>query len=197
VDLRVGLTRVDVERLPPLRIAGRIGKLRARLSEEQLDCLVVTALANVRYLTGFTGSAAVLVVTSDQAMLATDGRYRTQAAEQLEAGSGTDVELVVGRIDAQRDALAKIVRESAGDDGRVGFEAEHIPWGQQIRWAALFSPSEPVPTNGLVEGLRVVKDDGEIARIAAAAEIADAALAEIVSMIDQARTESEVASPWT
>jgi Xaa-Pro aminopeptidase len=193
VDLRVGLTRVDVERLPPLRIAGRIGKLRARLSEEQLDCLVVTALANVRYLTGFTGSAAVLVVTSDQAMLATDGRYRTQAAEQLEAGSGTDVELVVGRIDAQRDALAKIVRESAGDDGRVGFEAEHIPWGQQIRWAALFSPSEPVPTNGLVEGLRVVKDDGEIARIAAAAEIADAALAEIVSMIDQARTESEVA----
>jgi Xaa-Pro aminopeptidase len=181
----------DISGLPPLEISGRIGKLRACLVGDQPDCLVVTALANVRYLTGFTGSAGVLVVTPDAAMLATDGRYRTQAAEQLEAGSVSEVELVVGRVDAQREAIVRIVRDSAG--GRVGFEAEHIPWAQEIRWAELFAPFEPVATNGLVEGLRVVKDEGEIARIAAAAEIADAALEEVASMIEKAYTESEVA----
>ncbi len=77
------ITGIDIPGLPPLETAGRIAKLRERLAREQLDCVVVTALANVRYLTGFTGSAAVLVVTSDQALLATDGRYRTQADEQL------------------------------------------------------------------------------------------------------------------
>ena len=62
--------------LPALQISGRIGRLRDRIALDQLDCVVVTELANVRYLTGFTGSAGVLVVTPGQAMLATDGRPR-------------------------------------------------------------------------------------------------------------------------
>jgi Xaa-Pro aminopeptidase len=191
MGLTVALGVPGISGLEPLAVSGRIGQLRERLTGDQPECLVVTAMTNVRYLTGFTGSAGVLVVTPGAAMLATDGRYRTQAAEQLEAGSVSDVELVVGRVEAQRGAILRIVRESAG--GGVGFEAEHIPWAQEIRWAELFAPFEPVATNGLVEGLRVVKDEGEVARIAAAAEVADAALADVVSMIEGDHTESEVA----
>jgi Xaa-Pro aminopeptidase len=191
LGLTVASNGWSIAGLPPLQISGRIGRLRAVLAGDQPSCLVVTAMANIRYLTGFTGSAGVLVVTPGAAMLATDGRYRTQAAEQLEAGDVSEVELVVGRVEAQREAIARVVRDSSG--GRVGFEAEHIPWAQEIRWAALFAPCEPVATNGIVEGLRVVKDEGEVARIAAASEIADAALAEVVSMIEEAHSESEVA----
>ena len=71
--------------LKPLAVAGRIDRLRAALPTASLDALVVTNLTNVRYLTGFTGSAAVAVITEDAVLLATDGRYRTQAAEQIEA----------------------------------------------------------------------------------------------------------------
>ena len=71
--------------LPPMSVAGRLDALRARF--DGFDALVVTTLPNVRYLTGFAGSAGVLVVTPTGALLTTDGRYRTQSAEQVsEAG---------------------------------------------------------------------------------------------------------------
>jgi Xaa-Pro aminopeptidase len=179
--------------LPPLRTAGRIPRLRQLLAADLLDCLLVTALANVRYLTGFTGSAAILLVTADSATLATDGRYRTQAAEQLaSAGLADSTELVVGAAQLQRDAIVSAV--SAVSASRVGLEADHIPWAAELRWAEQLEPCEPVATTGLVESLRMLKDDGEVARIGAAAAIADAALAEVVPMLhDASRTESEVA----
>jgi Xaa-Pro aminopeptidase len=187
---------LNVTGLPPLEIGGRIGRLSGLLAAERLDCVLVTALTNIRYLTGFTGSAGVLCVTGDGALLATDGRYRTQAAEELDAGGVSACELVVGRPDAQRDAIARLVSDSTSGQSaerRVGFEAEHLAWSQEIRWAEVFTPCEPVATSGLVEGLRIVKDDGEIARIESAAQIADVALAEILGMIDGGKSESEVA----
>jgi Xaa-Pro aminopeptidase len=75
----------------------------------------------------------------------------------------------------------------------VGLEAEHVVWAQKRRWAELLFPSEPVATSGLVEGLRVVKDAGEIARIEQAAAFADGALGEVLPMLAKSYTESEVA----
>ncbi len=66
--------------LPPVTVVGRIDRLRAGFEEQGIDALVVTTLANVRYLTGFSGSAGVLTVTRAAALLTTDGRYRTQSA---------------------------------------------------------------------------------------------------------------------
>ena len=63
-------------------VAGRLGRLRPRLAEAGCDALLVTHLVNVRYLTGFTGSAGLLLVLPDDIVLSTDGRYRDQAAEQ-------------------------------------------------------------------------------------------------------------------
>ena len=75
----------------------------------------------------------------------------------------------------------------------MGLEAENVTWAAQRRWADTLAPSELVATGGVVEGLRLVKDAGEVARIAAAAAIADAALGEVLALLGQGRTEEEVA----
>ena len=100
-------------------------------------------MANIRYLTGFTGSAGLLVVSRDAAMLATDGRYRTQATEQLDAAVSDDVELCSsdGSPSRATGLVAFIARQpSTEHDGRVGLEAEHIVVGEQRRWAELLAP---------------------------------------------------------
>ncbi len=174
-----------------MECAGRLSRLHPLVAAAGADSLLVTTLPNVRYLTGFSGSAALLLVTGDETLLVTDGRYRTQAAEQLEAaGLARSVELVVGGVQVQRDA---IVARASRRGSRVGLEAENATWGSQRRWAETLPAAELVATAGVVEGLRLVKDAGEVDRIAIAAAIADAALGEVLGMLGEGRTEVEVA----
>ena len=84
-------------------MVGRLDRVRAALAaladDPRPDALLVTAPANLRWLTGFTGSAGVLLVGPERALLATDGRYRTQAAEQLAASGVADqVDLTIGGV---------------------------------------------------------------------------------------------------
>ena len=162
--------------MPALEVASRLDRLRQSLDGAEVDAIIVTTLANVRYLTGFSGSAGVVVVSEKDTLLTTDGRYRTQSAEQL-AAAGVDalVTITIGDAQSQRDAVAAAVG-SAG--GRIGLEADNVTWSSQRRWAELLEQAGSlVPTTGVVEALRQVKDDGEIARMGRAAAIADAALA--------------------
>jgi Xaa-Pro aminopeptidase len=172
-------------------VVGRLERLRPFIEDAGADGLLVNSLNNVRYLTGFSGSAALLLVRGEGAVLLTDGRYRTQAAEQLaSSGADADVELFVGGGPEQRDALVGMVR---GAVRRLGLEGESVSWAAQRRWETLLADAEPVFTTGLVEGLRRVKDDGELACMARAAAVADAALAEVVPLIEDRRSEAEVA----
>ncbi|MGH9088280.1 MAG: M24 family metallopeptidase [Acidimicrobiales bacterium] len=163
----------------------RLAGLRTRLEEDGVDGLIVTNLVNVRYLTGFTGSAAVLAVSRDGAVMTTDGRYRTQSAEQVRG----PVSIVVGGVQAQRDAVGEAVAGS----GRVGLEADHVSWNGSRRWAEQLEGVEVVPTSGLVEALREVKDPGEVELMARAAAIADAALAEVLPQLVAGVTETAFA----
>jgi Xaa-Pro aminopeptidase len=173
--------------LPPLVVAPRLEALRARLDSAEVDALVVTTLANVRYLTGFTGSAGLLVVTGDEALLTTDGRYRTQSAEQVTAvGLADTVQIEIGGVGAQREAI-KAALGRAGS-GRIGLEADDVSWAASTTWATLVDPAVTVATSGVVEALREVKDEGEIARMARAAAIADAALGEVLPRLAGAGT---------
>jgi len=173
-------------------VGGRLERLRALLSEAGVDALLVSELANIRYLTGFTGSAGLVLVAPDEAFLATDGRYRTQGAEQVQAaGAGRAVEVVVGGLAAQRDALVGALGRSAVR--RLGLEAHAITWAEQRRWSEAARAVMVVPTTGLVEGLRQVKDAAELERMAYAAALADAALAETLAMLGTGPTEAEVA----
>lgn len=168
-------------------VAVRLGRLRATFEGSGCDALLVTNLTNVRYLTGFTGSAALLLVQPNGALLMTDGRYTTQSAEQL-ASAGVDAEVFIGNVSEQQAALAK----AAAGVGRLGLEAGHATWGQQRSFASLLGARvELVATDGVVETLRRFKDEGELARIEAAAAIADEALASVVGRLTELPTERE------
>lgn len=168
-------------------VPARLGRLRPLLAESGCEALLITNLTNVRYLSGFTGSAGLLLVRATGGdVLFTDGRYSTQSGEQLST-SGVDAEVVIGNVAEQQAALAK-----AASVARLGLEAGHATWGQQRSyWSLLGARVELVPTEGLVEILRRVKDEGELARIEAAAGIADAALAEVLPRLRDFPTERE------
>lgn len=173
--------------LPPMEVASRADRVRAGFAEAGIDALLVTDLSNVRYLTGFTGSAGRLLVTADAMLLSTDGRYAVQAPEQM-AAAGVAAEVHVASTLAEQDgALAR-----AAGTGRLGLEAASVTWAAQRRLTAEPWTAELVATEGLVEAARRVKDAGEVARLARASAIADAALATVAPMLLDEPTEVEV-----
>lgn len=176
--------------LPAMDVAARVDRLRATFAGAECDALLVTHLTNIRYLTGFTGSAAMLLVRAGALTFVTDGRYEEQSTGELGA-AGVAAEIVVGRTAAlQREALI----ERAAGTARLGLEAEHVSWADQRRYATEWLPGvELVAASGLVEGLRLVKDEGEVARIEAACAIADAALAAVAPMLEAGPTEAAFA----
>jgi Xaa-Pro aminopeptidase len=171
--------------MPPLEVAGRIARLRHALEgagpdEQVVDALLVTNPVNIRWLTGFSGSAGLLLVTTSGALLTTDGRYRSQSREQLgAAGLEDEVEVAIGGIAAQREA----VLGAASATAVLGLEAEHVTWSGERVWAGLLPSVSLEPTSGVVERLRAVKDAGELARMGRAAAIADDALAEVLPLL--------------
>jgi Xaa-Pro aminopeptidase len=172
--------------LRSMATAGRLNRLREGFDAAQLDALVVTHLTNIRYLTGFTGSAGILVVRPDRCVLVTDGRYGDQAAAQIGDASVT-AKVVVENMDQAREVVAAV-----GRAGRVGLEAEHLSWAAATGYVERhFAEAEVVATKGQVEALRLVKDPGEVDRIRSAARIADAALAEVRPMLAEHPTERQ------
>lgn len=177
----------DLGALPAMDVAGRVERLRA-LMPADVDALLVTRLVNIRYLTGFTGSAALLLVRRDHLLFVTDGRYGEQAHQQLHA-AGVDATIEISNTD-QREIVAAAAETCAA----VGLEADDVTWARQRRLDDEWFPSAAVvPTEGLVEQLRLVKDGGEVARIEAAALVADHALAAIRPMLADGPTERDVA----
>jgi Xaa-Pro aminopeptidase len=158
------------------------------LDEAGCDGLLVSRLVNIRYLTGFTGSAGLLLVRPDSALFVSDGRYREQSAEEL-AAAGVD-----GAVDIEilNQGQKEAVVAAAAGLGRIGREADHVTWAQQKRYAEEWFPdAELVATQRLVDDLRLVKDGGEVARIRAACATADAALAAVRHRLMEGPTEEE------
>jgi Xaa-Pro aminopeptidase len=175
--------------LAPLDIAGRLPRLRARFEEAELDALLVTKLANVRYLTGFTGSAGMLLVSADDALFVTDGRYIEQSKEQLGAANvAAHIEIGI-TMAAQRQLLAPAVAAGA----RLGLEDHSITWADQRDFASTFEGVTLAPAGLLVEDLRRVKDTGEVDRVRAACAIADDAFQSLLPRLADGITEEEFA----
>ncbi len=171
--------------LTPMHVGARTPIVRARLNELAVETLVVTNTTNIRWLTGFTGSNGVVVLTPTAMVLITDGRYADQAPEQLSA-AGVDAEIV---IDA--DVLGAVGAHLGGAYS-VGLEADHITWDGQQKLAGKLS-GELKPLSGELVRLRARKDAGELDRVRRAAEIADSALAEVAPLMADAPTERDVA----
>jgi Xaa-Pro aminopeptidase len=153
-----------------------------RLDLGELDALVVTNLVNVRYLTGYTGSNGVAVVGPDSRLFFTDFRYMTQAASEV---SGFEV------VRGERDLLGDV---ASAVSGRVGFEDATLSVRRLARLRGLVGDGVALePAGDLIEGLRAVKEPGEVAVLRAAAALADEALTEVLSRGLVGRTEHAVA----
>jgi Xaa-Pro aminopeptidase len=160
----------------------RADRVVALLDERELDCLLVTNLVNVRYLTGFTGTNGACVVKRDERLFLTDSRYVEQAKQQV-----TEFE----HLEASRELLGDL---AARLSGRAGFDDAHV----SVKAHAALADKVPdgvelLPAAGLVEGLRAVKDEAELAAIRAAASLADGAYEHLRDTGLVGRTEREVA----
>ncbi len=169
----------------------RRNALRELLTGAGVDALLVTDLLNIRYLTGFTGSNAALLLHAgddDRTLFCTDGRYTTQSATEV-----PDLATVVDRASAA--ALAKTAAAEAKTYGRTGFESQHVSVEEHETLKVRFDTVELVRTPGLVEQLRLVKDDAEIEALRQACAAADRALKDLIEAggLRPGRTELEVA----
>ena len=169
---------------------GRLARLRGRLAEAGLDAFLVSIPENRRYLSGFTGSAGYLVISREAVFLCTDFRYVEQAGRQAPG-------FEVVRIGTSWEWLPRLLREAGAP--RVGFEAAHVAvstykaWTEAVKGALGDGAVSLVATEGLVEGLRAVKEPEEVALIQRAVQIADEALEEVAPTLEVGETERAVA----
>ncbi len=164
----------------------RLAALRSVLAARQVDGMLISSLANIRYLTGFSGSNALLVVGPADSVLLTDFRYQTQVVDEVG-------DLVPVRVESKSlwNGLWEALPAMVGLE-RLGFESAHLPHrdfdrllehGRRWRWQA---------TLDVIEGLREKKDSGELASIRRAAEIGADAFARTLAGVRVGMTELQL-----
>ena len=164
----------------------RLAALRTAIAAAQLDALLVSSLPNIRYLCGFSGSSALLIVTATDALLLTDFRYSIQA--NVEAGTVARVIIESTSLWARLWAELPQMRHVES----IAFESAHVTHADFQR---LVEPPQGGarwswrPSVNLVESLREKKDDGEIAHIREAARIAETALGNAITQVKAGMTE--------
>ncbi|MBH0160153.1 MULTISPECIES: M24 family metallopeptidase [Fictibacillus] len=166
----------------------RVERARQLFDTFDIDALLVTSSSNRFYLSGFKGSSGVLLITKDEAILVTDFRYKTQAAEQAEGYR------VVMHTDPIPQEVAKLTKELSVR--KLGFEQDHVTYSTYRTYEKQLddNTTELVPVSGLVEKLRLIKDESEIKIVKDAASIADAAFSHIIEYIRPGLTEREVSN---
>jgi Xaa-Pro aminopeptidase len=167
-------------------VSARADRLTDRLARAGVDAVLVTNLVNVRYLTGYTGSNGLALIGPGTRTFVTDFRYVEQAAEQVDPS--------FERLRASVDLLEAVQNAIPSGELRLGFEEAHMSVREHGRLCELLPARvELVGVHGLVEGLRAVKEPGEVAAMRAAAALADAALEQLIAGGLVRRTERDLA----
>ena len=169
--------------------------LEALAQQDSLDALLLTNLANIRYLSGFTGSSGVLALAGGKWALFTDGRYTQQAKLQVKGVSihiGPNAPTVL----AARWIAECLARKKST---RVGIEADHLTYSTQKRIDAELRSSlrrsyRLVPTTNLVEQLRISKDAAEAKLLRSAVQLASSVFGGALQAIKPSTTENDVAA---
>ncbi|WP_217586681.1 M24 family metallopeptidase [Lentibacillus saliphilus] len=163
----------------------KLDKLRQLLKKDQLDALLITSSVNRQYMTGFTGTAGAAIITHDAALFLTDFRYTEQATAQAKGYTVIEHKRAMEEeINQQLEALG--IKQ-------LGFEKDHVTYAQYERYNTMLS-AQLKPTTGLVEQLRVIKTDEELAIMQEAANIADAAFEHIKGFIKAGVKEIDVSN---
>jgi Xaa-Pro aminopeptidase len=178
---------VETQLRAPATPRERRAAIRERIGAADLDALIVLDLTDIRYLSGFTGSAGVLVLLADGAdTFFTDFRYQTQVAEELDPAIDVRIE---------SESLLKMSCEFLAGLGvsRVGFEREQLTYRAWAAWSEREAPAL-VPIEEWIEELRVLKSAPEVAAIRKACGIAEEAFERILAEVRQGITERELAA---
>lgn len=163
----------------------RLEKVRQILADQSLDAILISEPYNRRYLAGFTGSAGILAITAERAVLATDFRYYEQVAREA-----PDWEL--SRISTTfRDLLPELLAGLGAK--RLGFESQHLTVDELYTWSQAVEGVEWLPLKDTVETLRAIKDETEIEALRRAAALNDEALDHLLQVIRPGMSEREVA----
>lgn len=165
-------------------LAERLAKIRQLIEEESIDALVITSNINRRYLSGFRGTAGVLLISAEKALLVTDFRYVDQAKEQ-----SPQFEVIRWQDDLYK-SIAPLVEENAWK--KIGFEAGQVVYSALEEMKEKL-PAEMVPVKETAEKLRIIKDVDEIATMRLGAGVLDRAFTMISNKAKPGLTERELA----
>src|SRR5690625_677861 len=141
----------------------QLEQIRKQLNDLQLDGLIITNPINRRYISGFTGTAGVIIITVKDALFVTDFRYVEQAKN--EAKDFTIIEHKAVLVDELASQIEKLHIK------KLGFEQDHVTYSTFKLFEESFK-TKLVPTKGIIETLRMVKTEEEIAILKKAANIA-------------------------
>lgn len=163
----------------------KLTKLRESFSKAGIDGLLVTSTFNRRYVSNFTGSSGVVLISLDGAKFITDFRYIEQATSQC---IGYDIVKHTGNI---KEIVSQLVKELGIT--KLGFESDYLSFTEYKGYEKEVG-CELVPISGLIEKIRLIKTPEEIKILKEAADIADAAFKHILDFIRPGLTELEVAN---
>ncbi len=162
-----------------------LDKIQERLKKEEFDAILITSLKNIRYLTNFSGSTAILLVEPEKSYILIDSRYLEQVKNEV-----IDAEPIL--VDIEKTFL-DYIKEKKGKWKKVGFEGNYVSYNDWLKWRDVFSDCEFVSLNGWVENLRMIKTEEEIRDIKKALEIAERAFKKTLELIKPKVKEKDVA----
>ena len=164
----------------------RLSRLRDILSTNDFDGMYVTNLTNVRYLTGFTGSAGLLLIINEKNYFLTDGRYTEQSKQQVENC----------KIFIVSNSYLEIIKKSnlIPNNSRIGFETLHITQNAFINLSETFNHVTFSPVKNIIEKIAAIKDKIEIDYLKRAIEITDQVFDQIIPELKIGAIEKEIAA---
>ncbi|MBA4535785.1 aminopeptidase P family protein [Bacillus aquiflavi] len=163
----------------------KLNKLRSEFDRFGIDGMLITSMYNRRYMTGFTGTAGVALISGEKAVFITDFRYVEQASKQAE---GYDIVQHSGQIEKEIGIQAKKLGIN-----KLGFEEEHVTYANYKVYKEVIE-GQLIPVAEVIEKLRLIKNDSEIKILKEAADIADAAFKHILDFIRPGKSELEVSN---
>jgi Xaa-Pro aminopeptidase len=164
----------------------RLQEVRRQLSASRLDAFLVSHIPHVRYLTGFSGSNGLCVITPRKQHFLTDRRYREQSKNEIDG-----FEIAVTQVGLIEEVVKlRLLKRTS----RIGFEGMHTSVEAHLKMKKAFSGSTLVPMNSVIEAIAAVKDDSEIQSITRAIRITEKVFQKLLHLLKPGLTEQDVAA---
>lgn len=165
----------------------RINALRKKINSENLDGMIVNHLDYIRYLTGFTGTAGLLLIVNNNVVFLTDSRYTIQAGKQVK---GAKVETVPSEPISSLNGYKWLHKKNL----RLGIDSQHLTIAQRNRLEEKIPDALLTSADSLLDDLGWVKDSSELSHIKKAVKIADVAFERILQIVKPGIREREIAA---